>query len=372
MSESKQADVIVIGAGLSGLTAAYELEQAGLKVAILEARERIGGRILTVSADDGRGAFDLGPTWFWAHNRHVIAALERFNIRYFEQYERGHNLFERYAGAQIERFVNSWQQPVSYRIAGGTSALVQAIATHLRDTSLHFKQLVEALNFQADDTVHIRTLHAGEINTWQAQTVVITLPPHLAATTIGYTPDLPADVRHALQTTPTWMGRAMKVQLIYEKPFWRDAGLSGMAVSYAGPVQQFQDATTADDNIAALFGWVGNTSTSRNLSAVARRAAVIEQAVRLFGTQAANPLSYAEMNWENEPFTTNRNDLNRPIASDHPQYGHPLLQDAQFDGRLWWATTEASPVKGGYLDGALYIGQQVAQRIAQKQPTHHM
>jgi len=36
------------------------------------------------------------------------------------------------------------------------------------------------------------------------------------------------------------------------------------------------------------------------------------------------------------------------------------------DGRLWWATTEASPVFGGYLDGAIYLAQSVASKIAER------
>ena len=43
--------------------------------------------------------------------------------------------------------------------------------------------------------------------------------------------------------TPTWMGQAMKVLVAYERPFWREEGLSGMGLSYAGPVLQFHDAS---------------------------------------------------------------------------------------------------------------------------------
>ena len=42
------------------------------------------------------------------------------------------------------------------------------------------------------------------------------------------------------------MGRAMKVIVRYEQPFWRSKGLSGIGISFAGPVFRFHDASTAD------------------------------------------------------------------------------------------------------------------------------
>ena len=47
------ADVVVVGAGLAGLAAASRLVDAGAEVVVLEARQRVGGRTLTVPAADG-------------------------------------------------------------------------------------------------------------------------------------------------------------------------------------------------------------------------------------------------------------------------------------------------------------------------------
>lgn len=367
----KEVDVLIVGAGLSGLTAAYHLEQVGIRVAVLEARGRIGGRIHTV-----RGAFDLGPAWFWGRQRNVIAMLRAFGLPYFKQYESGYAVFEQQLNARPEIFAPNWQQPPSYRIVGGTIALANALAERIAPNTVHLDHMVQAIrvapdgNRDTDSKIEI-TVQASSPSSHGAQTiwcpkhVIVTLPPHLAATTITYSPALPPDVLQAMRDTPTWMGEAMKVSLVYERPFWRDQNLSGMAVSYAGPVQQFHDATPADETVGALFGWVAHHPGVRARSESERRVAVIEQAVRLFGTQAANPMSYSEINWEKEHFTTNLNSKTRVIANQHPQYGHPRLQDPQMNGRLWWATTETSPIEGGYLDGAISIGRSVAAKIAQ-------
>ncbi|MEM7346902.1 MAG: FAD-dependent oxidoreductase [Chloroflexota bacterium] len=358
-------DVIIVGAGLSGLTAAYYLQQAGKKVVLLEARNRIGGRIETVSTDDGQGAFDLGPAWFWPHQKNVFAFLQEFGLTYFQQYETGDALFEAQSEKSPERFRPSWQQPVSFRVVGGTIALANVLAERLASDTIYFNQAVEKISLTNQNKMMVQTASDNE-GVWEAGHVIVTLPPHLAASTLTYSPPLPDIITQTMRQVPTWMGEAMKVSLVYNHPFWRKNGLSGLAVSYRGPVDQFHDATPADETVGALFGWVGNHSFGRGLDFEDRRRAIINQVVRLFGEQAAAPLHYSETNWERETFTTNFEAKDRVSASDHPAYGHPRLQEPQMDGHLWWATTETSPVEGGYLDGAIFVGRRVATGIVNK------
>lgn len=56
-------DVIVIGAGLSGLQAAYSAQQAGLSTVVVEARDRVGGKVWSVPLASGRGCAELGAAW---------------------------------------------------------------------------------------------------------------------------------------------------------------------------------------------------------------------------------------------------------------------------------------------------------------------
>src|SRR4051794_41365911 len=62
MPERREVDVCVVGAGYAGLTAARRLSQAGQSVAVLEARDRVGGRIWTERREDGLPV-DRGGAW---------------------------------------------------------------------------------------------------------------------------------------------------------------------------------------------------------------------------------------------------------------------------------------------------------------------
>ena len=56
-------DLVVVGAGPSGLEAALSAKKAGLSVAVVEARDRVGGKVWSVPLASGRGNVDLGAAW---------------------------------------------------------------------------------------------------------------------------------------------------------------------------------------------------------------------------------------------------------------------------------------------------------------------
>lgn len=83
--------IAIVGAGFAGLTAARALKTAGHRVTILEARERVGGRIHTKSAKDGTPV-DVGGQWIGPGQDRVIALAEELGVETFPSYEEGDTL----------------------------------------------------------------------------------------------------------------------------------------------------------------------------------------------------------------------------------------------------------------------------------------
>lgn len=85
-------DTIVIGAGLAGLTAAQRLSQAGKRVVVLEARDRVGGR--TQSVELAGDTIDLGGQWIGPGQHRVHALARELGVRSFPQHFRGTKILE--------------------------------------------------------------------------------------------------------------------------------------------------------------------------------------------------------------------------------------------------------------------------------------
>jgi monoamine oxidase len=78
--EINSVDVIVIGAGISGIAAAQKLKNDGLSVLVIEARERVGGRIWTEYSKDK--SFELGAGWIHGYNGNPLSYLsQKFKLK---------------------------------------------------------------------------------------------------------------------------------------------------------------------------------------------------------------------------------------------------------------------------------------------------
>jgi monoamine oxidase len=84
-------DVIIIGAGYAGLTAALRLKSAGKRVLVLEARNRVGGRVWTKQLDQG-GYIDLGAQWVGPGQEKLYALARQYDIKTFPTYDEGKSI----------------------------------------------------------------------------------------------------------------------------------------------------------------------------------------------------------------------------------------------------------------------------------------
>jgi len=95
------SDVIIVGAGMAGLVAARELTRAGKQVLVLEARDRVGGRLLSREIAPGVW-IDLGGQWLGATQERAYTLAQELGIELFPTYQEGESLV--YQGGRLRRY----------------------------------------------------------------------------------------------------------------------------------------------------------------------------------------------------------------------------------------------------------------------------
>lgn len=330
--------VIIVGAGLNGLLLSYLLQDR-YQIILLEGRDRIGGRILTFEAQGE--FFDLGPTWVWPHQQHIRHLIDAMGLRLFRHYDSGAFAYDAPDGVQYFRTSNA----PSYRIENGAAALTQTLLQQLENVRLQLNSRVVSIDAQ-ENSVQVRTAEEH----FTAEHCIVTLPPRLGVNTIRFSPALPETLRSQMEAIPTWMGFSSKCIVTYERPFWREMGLSGLASSHIGPLGEVHDASTQTKG--ALFGFYRSEDADE-----AQPDRVVAQLERLFGKEAAQFELFRYHNWRMDPHTSVEAD--RVPLGDHPKYG----LTADYHPRVHFSGTETASQEGGYLEGAVVSAFELAQNL---------
>ncbi|MCA9955535.1 MAG: FAD-dependent oxidoreductase [Ardenticatenaceae bacterium] len=353
------SEVVVIGGGLSGLMATWQLQAAGIDVRLLEARDRLGGRILTTAPP---AQCDLGPSWFW-HGQPLIATLiDHFGIPFFKQHAAGDLLVEQ-ANGQIMRAPGPSPMAGSLRIEGGMSHLVRQIVQQIDPSPIHLRFIGRDISLHDNQIVVTADTPDGQMRL-RANRVAIALPPRLAAE-LNFTPALPAAVRGKLQSTYTWMAGQAKFFAVYDRPFWREQGLCGTAISRKGPLAEIHDASPNSGEIFSLLGFYGLHAARRaEETAVSLQQLALAQLTSIFGAEAAQPQAVYLQDWSQEPFTASA--LDQQAIPSHPEYGFALDLGAVWQGKVAFISTESSTGNGGLVEGALEAGLRFAASITQQ------
>jgi monoamine oxidase len=346
-----KAEVAIIGGGLAGLALARRCDQSGIDFQLFEARNRFGGRIAALQMP--AGAVDLGPSWFWPGQPRMAALLNALGLTAFPQYAKGDQCFEDETG-RVHRSMGFASMEGSLRIQGGVVRLIEGLVASLPAARLHSGARVVQID-QHNGTI----LADGQI--CAAQHFVLAVPPRIAAR-VTFTPALRQDQIDCLERVPTWMASHAKFVAVYDTPFWRDAGLSGDAMSRRGPLAEIHDASGLDGTPAALFGFVGLPPKQRMQCEDEIKTGALQQLARIFGTEALTPSATALQDWAFQPETATDRDLVPPRA--HPNYGLSVSLSGIWDSRLHFASTETAPQMGGYMEGALAAADRVATDMA--------
>ena len=99
--DSRHVDVAVVGAGLAGLVAARDLLAAGLTVVVLEARGRVGGRVLNHTLDNGV-VVEVGGQWVGPTQDRVLALADELGVGLFPTYVEGDHFLA--VDGEVERY----------------------------------------------------------------------------------------------------------------------------------------------------------------------------------------------------------------------------------------------------------------------------
>jgi monoamine oxidase len=352
--------VVIVGGGVAGLTAALRIHQEGLSFRLLEARSRLGGRVLSTdeSGQSSPDGFDLGPSWFWPDMHPAFARLiEDLRLPTFAQHDDGDVVLQRTPHGPPQRYGGLRQAPQSMRLVGGTASIVAALADGLPGRSVELGARVTRASL-VDDEVDLSFVDAsGSTQSCRSPVVVFAMPPRLLEATVSFDPAIDGPSASRWRSTPTWMAPHAKFFAVYDRPFWREEGLSGTAQSMVGPLAEIHDATTASGK-AALFGFLGLSAEER---AAAGEPAIVSACVRqladLFGPEAAKPKATLFKDWATDPLTA--------TVADRFATGHPMADRRPWVGSEWHehivlAGSETSSRDPGYLAGAVDVAERAA------------
>lgn len=346
------ADVIVVGAGISGLAAARSLLATGRTVRVLEARDRVGGRL---DAIDG---LDLGATWFWPGETRVARLVAELDLTRFEQHLDGNAHYQDAGGTQ--QLTGNPIDVASFRIAGGAASLSRAVASALPDGVLTVGAPVTTI---AADLAGGALLVSTPEALLRAEHVVLAIPPALVGD-VSFVPPLPQTIEALARTTPVWMGAMTKVAVAYDDAFWRRRGWSGSAISHVGPLREIHDMSGPAGEPAALFGFAppgASGAFGASGAPAVTAAAAIEQLVAIFGPEAASPSRVHVRDWRQERWTSPP-DVER--LTSYERMGDPRYESPVMGGRLHWASTETAGEFAGHIEGALAAAERAVHAIA--------
>lgn len=346
-------DVIIIGAGLSGLSTAYQLKKAGINFKILEAQSRLGGRIETIYGKQDT-PMEMGATWFGEEHLNLIQLLTELNIGYFEQHTEGISLFETMSFEPPQQYFVPANSQSAYRIKGGTFSIIDALYQRIGKENIILNTEVNCIIVEGNKIKIVDSLG----NIYFSKQVIIALPPKVANDMIKFTPNLPEGINQIMKKTQTWMSSSVKFSVEYKKAFWKENGFSGSIFSQSGLATEIYDHSNYENTKFSLKGFLNGSAY--HYTHAERKEKVITQLKHYFGAEVEKFESYNDKIWDNK-YIQPKEDI---FLSPHFNNGHAVYEDSYMNGSLFFTGTETLNTFSGYMEGAIISSNTVSKRVA--------
>lgn len=324
-SSSLQTDVLIIGAGAAGLSAAYRLSQKGISFKLLEASASIGGR-MKIDLNFTDFPLPLGAEWLETKpsifNEIVTDDTITPNIQTFNDFP--DRKFFRYSWFQ---FFEDYIYP--------------SIQEHVQ-----FNQVVESVNYQNNAiAVHC------EPKIWKAKKIISAVPLSiLRSNEILFTPAFPNSKRELFVNAPIWEG--FKVFFKFKAAFYKTGFEYKLMDSKKGQkfIYDAAKGQESQDHIVGLLAMGEAAKAYLSVPVETLKHQLLEELDHLFDQQASpNYLSHVVQDWQKEPF------IQGGYLSDHASWLKVKQLRSPIDEKIFFAG-------GAFTNGEDWVSVHAAAR----------
>jgi monoamine oxidase len=264
-----------------------------------------------------------------------------------------HVLFYIRSAGRLEILTDTEGGAQQDRIVGGSQLISLRMAEQLGEGVVELSSPVRRIDW-GDAGVGV----GSDRLSVSARRAIVAVPPTLAGR-ISYGPPMPAR-RDGLSQRMA-QGSVVKCMAVYERPFWRERGLSGAITSVSGPVSVGFDNSPPDGSPGVLLGFLEGRAArdAADLPQADRRRLVADCFAEIFGPEAAEPIAYVDRAWGADEWSRGcYGGFMTP--GGWTDYGQALRAPI---GPIHWAGAETALVWNGYMDGAIGSGQDAANAV---------
>ncbi|MCS5691946.1 FAD-dependent oxidoreductase [Cyanobium sp. FGCU-6] len=250
------------------------------------------------------------------------------------------------------------EHPELELLHGGAGQLPALLAEELGETAVVTGEPVLAVEEDPAAASPFPVTVRSERAAHPCRAVIVAMPPAMVAR-LHFSPELPADRREL--NAAMAMGACAKVLVVYQRPWWRQRRLAGIAIGDRPWVELCADSSDPENGCGVLAAFVVGHRYRRwaALDAAQRRQAVLDDLAAYLGPEALDPLAVVEKDWPTTQF------VGGAFAGWMPpglwsRCGEALRRP---HGRVFWAGTEVAERWPGFFDGAVRSGEEAAAAV---------